>query len=100
MEDIFKLDILLKKFEHFSKETNLYALELKEYKSKYMQYLQDIKEPKVNDHYISCVWSSPKVQSGPDTCKCFYLLFYPHRWCKEIVNFIGLDYILYNPLTV
>lgn len=96
MDDIVKLMIILKKFEKFSNDTNKYAIELTEYKEKYRQYLIDINEPQENNHYISCIWSSPKVQSGPDTCKCCYLKFYPHRWCNEIANLIGVDYILYT----
>lgn len=60
----------------------------------YHIYRIKLQQPKINDHYTSCVWSNPHTVSGPDTCKCHRMTWLPKFFVDSIVNAVGLEIIL------
>lgn len=50
-----------------------------------------------NNHFINCVWSNDilgKTQSDYDFYCCFYGERFIKNLCSEIVDLIGLEYII------
>lgn len=88
MDNNFRLEIL----SNFLQEEDIvlwpqHQEQLLTMKCRLIEYLcYDKVESQYGKHYSNCVWAKNDVQSGPDTCSCFY---FDKDWIQsiEIMNF-------------
>lgn len=97
MNDLRNLEVLLLKFKKFTETMNRKESEYEIFLDRYLHYKQ-IMQPIRNQHYISCIWSNDELceQVKPtDFCSCYYIEKFPRKLCVDIVEAIGLDYMLH-----
>lgn len=94
MNNLIKLEFLLNKFELIKsilKKEDEFNIILQ----RYNYYKKQLTQSK-NGHYVNCVWSSNKFceESKNDLCSCYYIDRFSIKLCSDIVNTIGLEYML------
>lgn len=91
------LEILLKKFKLFVETINKKHDEFEVILQRYNYFKLKIQITQSNDHYIDCTFPYKEAVSeisSKDFCSCYYIEQFYENLCQEIVNLIGLEYII------
>lgn len=97
MNDIEKLKILIQKFKLFTETMHKYQDEFKIITQRYQYFKRQNMLPIKNSHYSNCVWSnddSCKDVKSTDFCNCYYAQKCLKNLCFEIIELIGIEYII------
>lgn len=97
MSDLKTLEVLLQKFKIFVEKTNKKQNELEIILQRFNFYKKQFYQPMRNGHYINCIWSNDvrfNHVTHMDFCSCYHIQKFPRVMCSDIVETIGLGYIL------
>lgn len=91
------LECLLQKFQIFTEKLHKYQHEFDIITQRYQYFKKHYELPLNNDHFTNCIWSndiSCKETTKTDFCSCYYAQKTIKNLCFEIIELIGLEYII------
>lgn len=88
------LEILLDKFELYTKLLNKKHREYEIILQRYNYYKKKVEKVQNISHFTECnLQGIITDESTFDFCNCYYLKNFPVKLCQEIIDQIGFDYI-------
>lgn len=90
-----KLEILLKKFQLFTQKLDRNHDEFEIISQRYDYYKKKIQSLQSNSHLIECNLQYISLENySTDICSCYYIKQFPQKLCEEVLDLIGLDYLI------
>lgn len=96
MNNLEILDVLIQKFKLFTELRNKYHHEFLITIHNVINIFKSsiIMLPMKNNHYTDCVWSNDISCTPIDFCSCFYAEKFIKNLCFEIIELIGMEYMI------